>query len=91
MPIVETTPQNPINPYGKAKKMAEVAIHDWAAANPKAAGIVILRYFNVIGSDPKGRVGEAPRPDLRKHSRISGEESVQRVISLGKHGYSFFF
>lgn len=30
------------------------------------------RYFNVIGSDPKGRLGEAPRPELRKHARISG-------------------
>lgn len=30
------------------------------------------RYFNVIGSDPKGRLGEAPRPELRKHGRISG-------------------
>ena len=32
----------------------------------------IVRYFNVIGSDPKGRLGEAPRPELREHGRISG-------------------
>lgn len=32
----------------------------------------VSRYFNVIGSDPKGRLGEAPRPELRKHARISG-------------------
>lgn len=31
-----------------------------------------LRYFNVIGSDPEGRFGEAPRPELREHGRISG-------------------
>lgn len=30
------------------------------------------RYFNVIGSDPRGRLGEAPRPELRAHGRISG-------------------
>lgn len=30
------------------------------------------RYFNVIGSDSKGRLGEAPRPELRAHGRISG-------------------
>ncbi|PPD91696.1 hypothetical protein GOBAR_DD11344 [Gossypium barbadense] len=30
------------------------------------------RYFNVIGSDPEGRLGEAPRPELREHGRISG-------------------
>lgn len=33
---------------------------------------MILRYFNVIGSDPDGRLGEAPRPELREHGRISG-------------------
>lgn len=32
----------------------------------------IFRYFNVIGSDPEGRLGEAPRPELREHGRISG-------------------
>jgi hypothetical protein len=31
-----------------------------------------VRYFNVIGSDPEGRLGEAPRPELREHGRISG-------------------
>lgn len=30
------------------------------------------RYFNVIGSDPEGRLGEAPRAELRHHGRISG-------------------
>jgi hypothetical protein len=33
---------------------------------------VCNRYFNVIGSDAKGRLGEAPRPELRAHGRISG-------------------
>lgn len=32
----------------------------------------MFRYFNVIGSDPEGRLGEAPRPELREHGRISG-------------------
>lgn len=32
----------------------------------------VIRYFNVIGSDPEGRLGEAPRPELREQGRISG-------------------
>jgi UDP-arabinose 4-epimerase len=60
----------PINPYGKAKKMAEDLIKDYARTTDFS--VMILRYFNVIGSDPKGRLGEAPRPELRKHARISG-------------------
>ncbi|KAI7738925.1 hypothetical protein M8C21_031811, partial [Ambrosia artemisiifolia] len=69
MPITEDTPQNPINPYGKAKKMAEDIILDFHKNSDMA--VMILRYFNVIGSDPDGRLGEAPRPELREHGRIS--------------------
>ncbi|XP_050894972.1 UDP-arabinose 4-epimerase 1 isoform X3 [Lathyrus oleraceus] len=70
MPITEVTPQVPINPYGKAKKMAEDIILDFSKNSDMA--IMILRYFNVIGSDPEGRLGEAPRPELREQGRISG-------------------
>ncbi|KAL0398177.1 UNVERIFIED_CONTAM: UDP-arabinose 4-epimerase 1 [Sesamum radiatum] len=70
MPITEETPQLPINPYGKAKKMAEDMILDFHKNSDMA--VMILRYFNVIGSDPEGRLGEAPRPELREHGRISG-------------------
>jgi len=72
MPIVETTPQNPINPYGKAKKMAEDIILDFSKSKGSNMAVMILRYFNVIGSDSEGRLGEAPRPELREHGRISG-------------------
>ncbi|KAL0307053.1 UNVERIFIED_CONTAM: UDP-arabinose 4-epimerase 1 [Sesamum radiatum] len=70
MPIIEETPQVPINPYGKAKKMAEDIIKDFSKTSDMA--VMILRYFNVIGSDPEGRLGEAPRPELREQGRISG-------------------
>lgn len=70
MPITEETPQHPINPYGKAKKMSEDIILDFYKKANMA--VMILRYFNVIGSDPEGRLGEAPRPELREQGRISG-------------------
>ncbi|KAL6201576.1 hypothetical protein ACLB2K_025289 [Fragaria x ananassa] len=69
MPITEETTQVPINPYGKAKKMAEDIILDFSKNSNMA--VMILRYFNVIGSDLEGRLGEAPRPELREHGRIS--------------------
>ncbi|KAG8046407.1 hypothetical protein GUJ93_ZPchr0008g12186 [Zizania palustris] len=72
MPITEATPQLPINPYGKAKKMAEDIILDFSRTKKAEMAVMILRYFNVIGSDPEGRLGEAPRPELREHGRISG-------------------
>ncbi|EMS63751.1 putative UDP-arabinose 4-epimerase 1 [Triticum urartu] len=80
MPITEETPQLftepfvqfPINPYGKAKKMAEDIILDFSKSRKSDMSVMILRYFNVIGSDPEGRLGEAPPPELREHGRISG-------------------
>jgi UDP-glucose 4-epimerase len=55
--VEETTPLVPINPYGASKMMAERMLQDIAAA----AGLryAILRYFNVAGADPKGRIGQA--------------------------------
>jgi len=71
LPITEGSPPAPINPYGEAKLMAENVIRAFAKSDPRFRSI-ILRYFNVYGSDPKGRLGEYPRPELRHHARISG-------------------
>jgi UDP-glucose 4-epimerase len=62
MPIVEDTPQKPINPYGMSKLMVEHMLHDKAAADDDFA-FAILRYFNVAGSDPQGRIGEDHDPE----------------------------
>ncbi|AXJ12210.1 UDP-glucose 4-epimerase GalE [Streptococcus pluranimalium] len=61
LPIKETTPQRPINPYGESKLMMET-IMKWA---DQAYGIkfVPLRYFNVAGDKPDGSVGEDHRPE----------------------------
>ena len=71
LPITEETPTEPINPYGRAKLMAEQAVKDFAAANKESFRVAILRYFNVFGADPEGRLGELPRPELRSQGRIS--------------------
>lgn len=71
LPITEETPTEPINPYGRAKLMAEQAVKDFAAANKESFHVAILRYFNVFGADPEGRLGELPRPELRSQGRIS--------------------
>ena len=70
LPITEETPTEPINPYGRSKLMAEQAVRDFAASSPGFQA-AILRYFNVFGADPEGRLGELPRPELRSQGRIS--------------------
>ncbi|KAG2451063.1 hypothetical protein HYH02_004331 [Chlamydomonas schloesseri] len=71
LPVTEATPPKPINPYGQSKLMAEEVIRWYARSKPDFKSI-ILRYFNVYGSDPQGRLGEYPRPELRAQARISG-------------------
>ena len=55
----EQSPTAPINPYGTSKLMTEWMLRDVAAA----AGLrhVTLRYFNVAGCDPGGRIGQSTR------------------------------
>ena len=55
----ETTPTAPINAYGTSKLMSEWMLRDVAAVTPLR--YVALRYFNVAGSDPDGRIGQATR------------------------------
>jgi UDP-glucose 4-epimerase len=55
----EDTPTNPINPYGTSKLMSEWMLRDTVASSDLRA--VILRYFNVAGADPEGRIGQSTR------------------------------
>jgi len=53
----EESPTVPINPYGTSKLMSEWMLRDLSRAGNM--GNVILRYFNVAGGDPRGRVGQS--------------------------------
>lgn len=55
----EDSPTTPINPYGTSKLMTEWMLRDLAAASDLRH--VTLRYFNVAGSDPEGRIGQSTR------------------------------
>lgn len=55
-PVNEDTPLNPINPYGASKTMVEQMLKDLSDASD--LNYVSLRYFNVAGADPGGRIGQ---------------------------------
>ncbi|MBV8809187.1 MAG: UDP-glucose 4-epimerase GalE [Acidobacteriaceae bacterium] len=61
LPLTEKTPQQPVNPYGYTKLVAERMLHEIERAH----GIrhVSLRYFNASGADPDGELGEAHDPE----------------------------
>ena len=48
------------NPYGRTKWMCEAILNDLAHADPEWT-ITALRYFNPIGCDESGHLGEDPR------------------------------
>jgi UDP-glucose 4-epimerase len=56
MPVKETTPLDPINPYGASKVMIEKVLKDFSMAGDFK--YIALRYFNVAGADPEGRIGQ---------------------------------
>jgi UDP-glucose 4-epimerase len=61
VPIGESHPQSPINPYGMSKLMVEKILADFDAAYDLKS--VCFRYFNAAGADPDGRLGEDHSPE----------------------------
>ncbi len=61
VPIPESAPQRPVNPYGTGKAMVESILADFGAAYGIRS--VALRYFNAAGADPDGEAGETHEPE----------------------------
>lgn len=61
VPIDETMPQAPINPYGASKLMVERMMADFYAAHGMRSAA--LRYFNAAGADPDTEIGEDHDPE----------------------------
>ncbi|WP_410472874.1 UDP-glucose 4-epimerase GalE [Faucicola mancuniensis] len=59
LPIVETSPRSATNPYGQSKLMVEYILEDLAKVDDEF-NIISLRYFNPIGADASGTIGEDP-------------------------------
>ncbi len=68
VPIDETHPQAPVNPYGASKWMLERVLRDCE----RAWGLksVFLRYFNASGCDAEGRIGEDHDPETHLIPRV---------------------
>lgn len=60
MPLKEGMPTGAINPYGRTKLFIEEILKDLYVSDNEW-GIALLRYFNPIGADPSGTIGEDPK------------------------------
>jgi len=61
IPIPESHPQSPINPYGRSKLMIEQLLSDYDTAYGIKS--VFLRYFNAAGADLDAEIGEKHDPE----------------------------
>lgn len=76
----------PINPYGWSKRMSEQMLMDLAAATP--LNYVILRYFNVAGADPEGRIGQAT-PEATHLIKVACETALGKRDSVTIFGTDY--
>ncbi|HZZ58969.1 MAG TPA: UDP-glucose 4-epimerase GalE [Opitutaceae bacterium] len=61
LPIVETLPQAPINPYGQTKLDVENVLK--ALAHAYGLSFAAFRYFNAAGAAEDGSIGEDHHPE----------------------------
>jgi UDP-glucose 4-epimerase len=82
----EDLPTAPINPYGTSKLMSEWMLRDLSAATPLRH--VVLRYFNVAGSDPEGRIGQST-PKATLLVKVAAEHVVGKRPHLSVFGTDY--
>ena len=82
----EDTPTQPINPYGMSKLMTEHMLRDLGAASDLRS--VILRYFNVAGSDPEGRIGQST-PGATLLMKVAAEQAAGKREAIYVFGTDY--
>ena len=82
----ETSATQPINPYGTSKLMSEWMLRDAAAAG--GLRYVALRYFNVAGSDPDGRIGQST-PGATLLTKVACEAIVGKRAAVSIFGTDY--
>jgi len=82
----ESTPTRPINPYGTSKLMTEWMLRDLALAG--GPSYVALRYFNVAGCEPGGRIGQST-PKATLLVKVACEAAVGRRPQVYVYGTDY--
>jgi UDP-glucose 4-epimerase len=85
-PVFEDQPLAPISPYGSSKLMTEWMLRDAHAAH--GLQYVALRYFNVAGGDPKGRIGQST-PRATHLIKVACQAALGQRDSLEVYGTDY--
>jgi UDP-glucose 4-epimerase len=84
--VREDSPTQPINPYGSSKLMSEWMLRDLDAIG--ALRHVVLRYFNVAGSDPQARIGQSTK-NATLLFKVACEVALGRRTQLSVFGSDY--
>ncbi|MDE0286130.1 MAG: UDP-glucose 4-epimerase GalE [Gammaproteobacteria bacterium] len=80
------TPTEPVSPYGMSKLMTEIMLRDVSRVMPLKHAI--LRYFNVAGADPEGRIGQST-PDSTLLIKVACEAALGKRAELYIYGTDY--
>lgn len=82
----ENSPTQPISPYGHSKLMTEQVLRDLSAAH--GLTVAALRYFNVAGADPAGRIGQAG-PNVTHLLKIASQVATGQRKDMSLFGTDY--
>ena len=88
MPLKETAPTGPVNPYGQTKLMVERILRDMAHADADWRA-TCLRYFNPVGAHESGLIGEDPRSTPENLMPYVAQVAVGRLPVLRVFGNDY--
>ena len=83
----EDSEKGPISPYAWSKLMTEQMLFDTSLAHPDFK-CVVLRYFNVSGADPEGRLGQS-YPGATHLIKVSSEVALEKRSELKIFGTDY--
>jgi UDP-glucose 4-epimerase len=87
-PVDETGVVGPTNPYGRTKLFIEEMLRDLARAD-KSWKICNLRYFNPVGADASGKIGEDPNGVPNNLFPYIAQVAVGRLPKLKLYGADY--
>ncbi len=89
VPLQETEDMSPINPYGRTKMINEYMLAD-IFAQDNDWDISILRYFNPVGADVSGIIGEDPRGIPNNLFPFISQVAIgkREILSVFGHDYA---
>lgn len=88
VPIKETAPVCPANPYGRTKLHIENILRDLHEADNNW-NIAILRYFNPVGAHPSGMIGEDPNDTPNNLMPFISQVAVGKQSELSVYGNDY--